>query len=197
MQANEARARAPNAAVQALLVKGSRKVPPPPSLPSAAEAVLIDAELLEDALPAPPPASVPVPSAPPSIAPVTFERPLSAPRPDRSRPLGFVLVSVAVLFGFLAMGGLAVKRFAFPTARTASLVITVAGPAGKPVSDLAVTADGKRVCDSSPCVVRDLDDGIHFVEAEASGHVKTAPRAIRVESAKETAVHVELAPKAP
>jgi hypothetical protein len=42
-----------------------------------------------------------------------------------------------------------------------------------------------------------LKPGTHFVEVEAPGFVKTAPRAIVVEGDREAALHVELSPEAP
>jgi hypothetical protein len=113
----------------------------------------------------------------------------------RRPPFHMILVGIAaaaVFSTFLALCALGIKRLSVPP--TGSMVVTVSGPRGKPITELSVSADGKLFCDQSPCRIPDLKPGAHFVQVEAKGFGTSALRAVVVQSDQEATTHVELAP---
>jgi serine/threonine protein kinase len=90
---------------------------------------------------------------------------------------------VALLVGIVAAVGIAVF-FLMP--RTGTLVVNVADTKGGAVSKLEIYVDGKKACESAPCIVRDTASGVHEVKVVATGYDAPAPRAITVESRKDT-----------
>ena len=98
---------------------------------------------------------------------------------------------VALLLGVVMAVGVAVF-FLMP--RTGTLVVNVADTKGAAVNKLEVTVDGKKACDSAPCIVRDISAGVHEVRVNATGFDSPAPRAITVESRKDTSTDFSLSP---
>jgi hypothetical protein len=76
------------------------------------------------------------------------------------------------------------------------VAVNVADAKGSRVSHLSIYIDGKRRCDSAPCLVSDVAAGSHTVRVEASGFEPPADRAVAVESRKDTTVDFRLAPTA-
>jgi serine/threonine-protein kinase len=77
---------------------------------------------------------------------------------------------------------------------TGALMVTVSGPGGAPVDGVKVLVDGKPVCESSPCKVEKLDEGVHFVRATALGMAETADETVSVSSGGEAVHNIRLAP---
>jgi serine/threonine-protein kinase len=78
--------------------------------------------------------------------------------------------------------------------RAGQIAVNVADSMGSAVPNLFVYIDGKRRCDSAPCVVPDVAAGSHTVRVEASGFEPPADMAVAVESRKGTIVDFSLAP---
>ncbi|MFZ5891511.1 MAG: PEGA domain-containing protein [Myxococcota bacterium] len=162
--------------------------PPPPSLPRAP-------------LP-PPPRTAPTSSMPaaapsfappptPSLAPAVSPMSQTQSHPDSpfERAAGqkrVILIAAAALAVVLV----AVVVLLLPKA--GSVVVTVAGPGNKAVSELEVLVDGKKVCATSPCQVKDLSAGIHLVKVNAPGYQSTADQAVKIASGDESALNVVL-----
>lgn len=79
---------------------------------------------------------------------------------------------------------------------TEALLVTVAGPGGGAVESPQVFIDGVRRCESSPCLVPGLTEGLHFVAVSAREHVTTSPRVVRVAGSEQSLLHIDLAREA-
>jgi serine/threonine-protein kinase len=77
-----------------------------------------------------------------------------------------------------------------------ALMVTVSGPGGGPVAGVSVLIDDKPVCDSSPCRVADLSEGLHRVRASAQGMADTGEESVSVTSGGEAVHNIRLAPTA-
>ncbi|HET9958539.1 MAG TPA: PEGA domain-containing protein [Polyangiaceae bacterium] len=153
--------------------------PPAPSLPRA---------------PLPPPRALPSVSAPP--VPAALPAPAmplasSAAEPTISTPLRKVRKPVLIA---AAAGGAAVLigLIALLVPKSGSLVVTVAGPGSRTVSDLEVLVDGQKKCTASPCQVKDLSAGTHLVKVTAPGYASTADQAVKVASGDEPVLNIVL-----
>jgi serine/threonine-protein kinase len=96
---------------------------------------------------------------------------------------------------FAAAGALAIVLIALVLIllpKSGSVVVTVAGPGNKAVSEVEVLVDGKKVCSTSPCQVKDLSAGIHLVKVAAPGYQSTADQAVKIASGDESALNVAL-----
>lgn len=60
-----------------------------------------------------------------------------------------------------------------------TIVVTVAGPGQRAIDSVEIFIDGKKVCDSSPCIANDLEAGTHIVKAKAKGYLEPAPQATK------------------
>ncbi len=165
--------------------RSTLSAPPPPSLPRGP-------------LPPPPRAattsSLPAPPAPLPLNPAhatthssqtfgTFSDTSPFERTGR-RPI--VYAAAAGLALLVVVGVVALLP------RDGSLVVTVAGAGNKSVSDLEVLVDGKKVCSSSPCQVKELGSGTHLVKVNAPGYQSTADQAVKVASGDEAVLNVSL-----
>jgi PEGA domain len=111
----------------------------------------------------------------------TFDAPASVPPgPSANR--------TPLLIGGLAVAVLGLVLFFLLRPATGGLVVTVAGPGNKPLDVVAVLLDGKEVCKSSPCTLKDIPAGTHMVQARADGYQETAEAAVLV-TGKQDAVH--------
>jgi hypothetical protein len=72
------------------------------------------------------------------------------------------------------------------------LVVTVTGEDGRALPETRVFVDGNLRCESSPCRISNLEDGVHFVSASAAGHVTSAPRVVRTSQNEFLALHLAL-----
>lgn len=96
-----------------------------------------------------------------------------------------------------AIAALAVLAVLLIGPRTGTLVISVAGPGNKEVAGVQVFIDQKKVCDSSPCIAREIPKGTHIVKVAAEGYGTTAGKAYRVDPGTETPVNITLAATGP
>ncbi|MGC4088804.1 MAG: PEGA domain-containing protein [Polyangiaceae bacterium] len=159
--------------------------PPPPSLPRAP--LPPPPRTITSSMPAAPlPTQPPVAALAPAVSPMSQTQTLSDSPFDRgSNQKRLILVGAAAFAVVL----LAVVLM-WPKA--GSLVVTVAGPGNKAVSELEVLIDGKKVCTSSPCQHKDLGSGIHLVKVTAPGYQSTADQAVKIASGDEAALNVVL-----
>ena len=77
--------------------------------------------------------------------------------------------------------------------RQGSVVVAISGPGGRQVDSVQIFVDGKKVCDTSPCVAASLPAGTHFVKVAAPGYATPAPKPVKVSGGEEALVPIELA----
>jgi hypothetical protein len=104
---------------------------------------------------------------------------------------GSVLVALAAL---IAIAVIAVRKLdePAPPSTASNVVVTVAGPNGSFVPRVNVFADGVAVCQTSPCTLASLTDGVHFVQVNAPGYAQSATRAVVVAGRQPVSVHFDL-----
>lgn len=128
-------------------------------------------------------------SPPASSAPQISTRPLS---PASMR----ALMLRTKPWSWIAAGGLVLVLLLvwilWPS--TGALMVTVSGPGGAPVEGVKVLVDGQTVCESSPCRVENLDDGVHRVRASAVGMADIAEEAVSINSGGEAVHNIRLGP---
>lgn len=149
------------------------------------------------------PPIAPLPPKPPEPAPAAAEEERTSVIPvelDVKRPFGFRFALPALAGALLGLALFSSAYFALRPARPAApatrgdaLLVTVAGPGGGAVDSPQVFIDGVRRCESSPCLVPGLSEGLHFVTVTAPAHVTTSPRVVRVAEREGSLLHVELA----
>ncbi len=100
------------------------------------------------------------------------------------------LMAVAAL---LVVGLVAAAVLLFWPASTGKLVVTVSGPNNRAIDSLQVFVDGAKQCDTSPCILKDVEPGTHMVRVVASGYQGTADQAVKVPGGDEVVLKVELA----
>jgi serine/threonine-protein kinase len=191
------------------------KAPPPPppptpaSLPPPSSARVGNAAALLSA-PAtrtdpPKPAFSRPPAPPPPSIPVSKPRPITAPampsplpaRPDAFRAEAMpnlrggnrkvALIAAAVLA--VALVG-ALILLVLPS--TGTLVVTVSGPGNKALDAVQISVNGEKKCESSPCKIADLSEGIHSVKVTAPGYASAA-KGVKVKSGDEELLDMTLA----
>jgi serine/threonine-protein kinase len=96
-----------------------------------------------------------------------------------------------LLLGVFAAVGVAVF-FLMP--RTGTLVVNVADAKGGAISKLTIDVDGKKACESAPCIVKDVQSGVHEVKISAVGFDPPAPRAVTIEARKDSSIDFALSP---
>ena len=166
-------------------------------------------------LPVPPqqnalPLAMPLRSHPPSSgglkpgAAATFRPPAPALQPARHAPPGNRMEETALvrppdpsrtpLMVGLALGVVALAAAVFYFMPHAGQVaVNVADSKGSAVPHLVIYVDGKKQCETAPCIVSDIPAGSHTVRVEASGFEPPADKAVAVESRKDTTVDFTLA----
>jgi serine/threonine-protein kinase len=77
--------------------------------------------------------------------------------------------------------------------RAGQIAVNVADSKGSAIPHLVIYIDGKKQCDSAPCIVSDVAASSHTVKVEASGFEPPADKAVAVESRKDTTVDFSLA----
>lgn len=143
-------------------------------------------------LPPPPRTASISASLPAPPAPSPFSQTQSVPAPSDASPFqrsGRKPVVYAVAAGVAIAAVVGVVSL---LPRQGSLVVTVAGPGNKSVSDIEVIVDGKKVCSSSPCQVKELGQGTHLVKVSAPGYQSTADQAVKVAAGDEAVLNVAL-----
>jgi serine/threonine-protein kinase len=157
------------------------------------------AHLLMGRLPdaAPPPMSRP--SAPIPTAPVVAMPSARPPLRVETSPASVPPVAPnrsLLVWGAAAAAVLATALIFLLRPTTGGLVVTVAGPASRPLDKVEVLLDGKAVCKSSPCTLKDLAAGTHMVRARAEGYLETAETAVLVTGGQDAVHNIRLAPDA-
>ncbi len=106
-------------------------------------------------------------------------------RPSGGGSKAGLIIGLFVVFLLLAGGAAAAYWFVIMP-KTGNVAINVVDQKGGAVSGLKVMVDGKEVCQSSPCIVRDVTAGPHEVKVAADGFDAPAPKAFSVERGKDT-----------
>ena len=129
------------------------------------------------------------PSQMPHMPPVNraMEATAVVPRQQQSKA-GLVIALIIGVFAAMAIAGF----FLMP--RTGTLVVNVADARGSAVSKLEIIVDDKKACDSAPCIVRDVQSGVHQVKVVAQGFDPPAPRAVTIEARKDSQIDFALSP---
>ncbi len=98
------------------------------------------------------------------------------------------------MLGVAALAVIGVFVFLF-LPRQGGLVVAVAGPGKKQVDTVQVFVDGRKQCDTSPCVVRDLSTGkAHIVKIKAPGYANPADQPVSIKSGEDIVVNIDLTP---
>lgn len=74
-----------------------------------------------------------------------------------------------------------------------SVVVTVSGPGNKSIDSVQVLLDGKKQCDTSPCVANGIKAGPHIVKVSAAGY-SSGTQAVKVASGDEAVLNMQLSP---
>ncbi len=126
----------------------------------------------------------------PQMPPVSraMEQTAVVPRQSSGGKAGLVVALIVGVFAAMAIAGF----FLMP--RTGTLVVNVADAKGGAVSKIEILVDEKKACDSAPCIVRDVQSGVHQVKVVAQGYEPPAARAVTVESRKDSSIDFALSP---
>jgi serine/threonine-protein kinase len=73
-----------------------------------------------------------------------------------------------------------------------SIVVAVSGPGNRAVDSVQVFVDGKKYCDTSPCVANDIPAGTHFVKVQATGYANPSAQAVKVQRGDEAVLNLTL-----
>jgi PEGA domain len=106
--------------------------------------------------------------------------------PEQSR-------TVYALFGMVGVLMVAFAIF-FMMPHTGQVAVNVADSKGGAVAHLEIYIDGKKQCESAPCIIPDMSSGSHTVKVEAPGYDQPADKAVAVESRKDVTVDFSLTP---
>ncbi len=112
-----------------------------------------------------------------------------------SRKSGLALAAGALLGLVVFLGVFISLQPAAPSQAAGppdALLVTIAGPGGGSVVSPQVFIDGVKRCESSPCLVPGLGDGLHFVTVTAPEYVTTSPRIVRVAPKQPALLHIDL-----
>jgi hypothetical protein len=112
------------------------------------------------------------------------------PRQQQGSKAGLIIALIVGVFAAMAIAGF----FLMP--RTGTLVVNVADAKGGAVSKIEILVDEKKACDSAPCIVRDIQAGVHQVKVVAQGFEPPAPRAVTVETRKDSSIDFTLSASA-
>ncbi len=130
-----------------------------------------------------PPPNSPSFRPPPPMAIV----PLAAAAQDPPRRAGlFIAAAAAVIVALVSVF--------FLMRRPGELVVDVRDPKGAALPRAEIFVDGKKICDSTPCVVPELEAGARLVKATSPGYQTPAPTTVQVESGRRGEVVITLAP---
>jgi len=99
------------------------------------------------------------------------------------------------VYGLLLVVGVLMVAFAIlMMPHTGQVAVNVADMKGGAISHLEIYIDGKKQCESAPCIVPDMSAGSHTVKVEALGYEQPADKAVAVESRKDVTVDFSLVP---
>jgi serine/threonine-protein kinase len=106
---------------------------------------------------------------------------------EAPRKLGVVIAAVgAVLVALVAVF--------FLMGRSGELMVDVRDPKGAPLARAEIFIDGRKVCDSTPCVVTDLDAGSRLVKVTAPGYQTPPPATAEVSGGQRSEVLITMPP---
>jgi serine/threonine-protein kinase len=110
--------------------------------------------------------------------------PMKAPGPGKALwvGLGILLVGMAAFAAVMLMPS------------NGSIVIAVSGPGNRAIDSVQVLVDGKKLCDTSPCVANGIPAGTHFVKVQAPGYATPSAHAVKVVRGDEAVVNLQLSP---
>ncbi|MBL8611040.1 MAG: protein kinase [Myxococcales bacterium] len=138
----------------------------------------------------------PISQAPaaPSVAPSgqMSSRAMEATAVVRPQPQPKSNTGLLVGLGVVALGVIAAAAVFVAMPRNGKVVVNVADGKGATVDRVEVFVDGKKQCDTAPCVIETISAGEHQVKVLASGFEPVASRAVTVETRKSTAVDFTL-----
>ncbi|MBV9947672.1 MAG: hypothetical protein JOZ69_12535 [Myxococcales bacterium] len=152
----------------------SRSMPMPPSLSSGGAS--------------PPLGTYPMSSTiPPGMRAVTAADQPTPPRPNTEltallRPARSP-AAVWVIAGLAAAVVLGAVLLLMP--RTGRVVINVTDPRGSTVGRVDIFVDGRKQCDTAPCIVEQLSSGTHDVKVLADGYDTPPVQSVNVESRRD------------
>jgi hypothetical protein len=159
---------------------------PPSGPPAPPHAFLLETAEAPQAVPQTAPVGYPrtqAPTVPPSLPRLQPSKP-APPRSKNTPPLALtVALAFIVTFAFIAL---------WP--KRGGLDINVLDAKGAVVKHAEIFIDGSKQCDEAPCVAKDLKTGPHDVRVFAAGYESPPARSITVESGKEIATAIALAP---
>ncbi len=78
--------------------------------------------------------------------------------------------------------------------KSGSLVVSVSGPGNRQIDAVQIFVDGKKECETSPCVVNDVEVGARIVKVSAPGYATPAAQPVKVESGDEAIVEIKMVP---
>lgn len=143
------------------------------------------------------PAAKAAPSLPPqqlrAPLPPTFSR-APDPRtvsaivhaPEKTGPSKFAWIA-----GIVLVLGVALFAIMLLMPKPGSIVVAVTGPGNRALDAVQVFVDGKKQCDTSPCVVNGVKTGPHYVKVSAAGFSPSA-QAVKVSSGDELVLNLQL-----
>lgn len=111
--------------------------------------------------------------------------PIATPEPKRT---------TGILIAVVAAIAVAAVAIVFLMRRPGELVVDVRDPKGVALPKAEIFVDGRKVCDSTPCVVADLEPGARLVKASAPGYQAAPPTSAQVDGGRRSELVVTLAP---
>jgi serine/threonine-protein kinase len=128
------------------------------------------------------------PALPPVTAPPTLGSRMEAtqlvrPKDNKAGMIGAAIAIFAVAAGLVVF---------LMMPRTGRIAITVADVKGASVNRVEIFVDGKKQCETAPCIVDQVSTGSHEVKVLAQGYDTPTDRAITVEARKDTALDFSL-----
>ncbi|NUP11020.1 MAG: serine/threonine protein kinase [Polyangiaceae bacterium] len=153
-------------------------LPPPPAVPQQAKTIISE--------PTPAPS---VAAAVPAVAPASHRKPSEEPTIVRQREgssgrLGVILGGLALV----AVVGLIVY-LVLP--RKGDLKITITSKTGQAIAKAEIYVDGKKLCDTTPCLASGLDAGSRSVRVIINDQV-VADQTAKVEPGREESVTISI-----
>lgn len=116
---------------------------------------------------------------------------LAAIEPVQESSTGKMAIAIALVTALITAG--AAGAF-FLLRRPGALEIDVKDTKGASVSQLTVYVDGRKVCDTSPCVVRDLEPGSKSIRVVAPGFADEEPQKADISAGSTNKLAITLKP---
>jgi hypothetical protein len=156
-------------------LSGSRSIPPPPSAMSSSGQPMMGMRAPGATMP---PARSGITDHPQLRAVLRSTEETALLRPPQNR------ASLWVLLGLVAAVVVGAVLLLMP--HTGRAVINVTDPRGSSVGRVDIFVDGRKQCDTAPCIVEQLSSGTHEVKVLADGYDVPPAQGINVESRKDS-----------